>query len=82
MHGTTLQVLRAGWGVAAALVWIPEGHESDTVLAEGLLTAMVPLGQPMQWGSLMRSHAKMVGSSTSTMETRVSAALRLVAPST
>ena len=75
MHKTTLQVLRAGWGVAAALVWIPEGHGSNTstVLAEGLLTAMVPLGQPMQWGSLMRSQAKIVGSSTSTMETKVSA---------
>ena len=66
-------------GVAAALVWVPEGYE--TAVAEGLLTAMVPLGQPMQWGSLMRSQAKMVGSSTSAAEKEVSVALRLVAPS-
>ena len=42
---------------------------------------MVPFGQPMQWGSLMRSQAKMLGSSTSAAEKEVSAALRLVAAS-
>ena len=77
MHVNTLQVLRAVLGVASASVWVPEGH--DTALAQGLLTAMVPLGQLMQWGSLMRSQAKMVGSSTSAKDNEVSAALRLVA---
>ena len=86
MLTTTLQVPWTKSGPALSSAWVPEGHELlymvyNTALAGALLTAMVPLGQPMQWGSLMRSQAKMVGSSTSAKEKEreISAALRLVA---